>query len=125
MLQISFDWTVWQKKDGKVINSVPKTYDLKSFLDLLNSDQKIDYYYSKEYSSPYIKFTDPKTGIENTVWYENTSSVMEKVRLAEMFGIGGISLWRLGLIPDYESAADGRKLEMDVWQNILKEMERK
>lgn len=122
MLQISFDWTVWHKKDGKTLNSSPDSFSLENFIKLLNSGTAISYQYSMEYDNPYIKYTDSKTGVENTVWYENTTSVMNKLKLARLFGIQGISLWRLGLIPDYQPA-DGRKLEMDVWQNIIKEME--
>jgi len=122
MLQISFDWVVWQRKDGKVINSTPKRYNLENFIKLLKSNKNIEYYFDKQYYSPYVKFTDQATGIENIVWYENTTSVMEKVKLARYFGISGISLWRLGLIPDYESEESGG-LQMDVWQKLLSEME--
>ena len=124
MLQISFKWTVWNKKDGKILNTRPGNFDLDNFIKLLNSGTVISYQYSKEHENPYIKYTDPKSGAENTVWYENAISVAEKLKLARLFGIQGISLWRLGLIPDYQPA-DGRMLDMDVWQNILKEMEKK
>lgn len=123
MLQISFRWTVWQVKDGKTLNATPKNFNLENFINLLNSDIAISYQYSNLNANPFIKYTDPETGVENTVWYENTSSVMEKIRLGRLFGIQGISLWRLGEIPDYQPT-DGRKLEMDIWQNILGEMEK-
>lgn len=123
MLQISFDWTVWQKKDGKIVNPKPLSFNLENFLTLLNSGTPISYQYSKDYGNPYLKYTDLKTGTENTVWYENTESVMDKIKLAELFGIQGISLWRLGTIPDYQPE-DGRKLGMDIWQNILSELEK-
>jgi spore germination protein YaaH len=123
MLQISFDWTVWQKKDGKIINPTPASFSLENFIALLNSGIPISYQYSKDYGNPYLKYTDPKTGTENTVWYENTESVMDKIKLARLFGIQGISLWRLGSIPDYQPD-DGRKLGMDIWQNILVELEK-
>ncbi len=122
MLQISFDWTVWQEKNGKIIKSTPETFKYENFIALLNSSTKISYLYSQKYGNPYLKYTDAKTGIENTVWYENTTSVMDKIKLARLFGIQGISLWRLGTIPDYQPD-DGRKLGMDIWQNILLELE--
>ena len=123
MLQISFDWTVWQKKDGKIINSVPLSFSLENFIELLNSGTAISYQYSNNYGNPYLKYINPKTGTENTVWYENTESVMDKIKLVELFGIQGISLWRLGTIPDYQPD-DGRNLGMDIWQNILLELEK-
>ncbi len=122
MLQVSFDWSVWQRKDGKTLNSTSYRFDLENFMKLLNSNTPITYQYSKEYANPYIKYIDPETGTENTVWYENSLSVMEKVKLAKLFGIQGISLWRLGQIPDVPDN-NGRNLNMDVWQNILKELE--
>lgn len=123
MLQISFDWIVWQKKNGKIINSASQTFSLENFIDLLNTNKKITYLYAKDYENPYIKYTDTKTGYENTVWYENSTSVMQKVDLARLFGIRGISLWRLGSIPDYRPD-NGKDVDMDVWQSILSEMEK-
>ncbi len=122
MLQISFDWVVWKKKDGKTINSVPARFNLENFIKLLQTNQNIQYNYSEINENPYIKYIEADTGNENTVWYENTRSVMEKVRLARLFGLQGISLWRLGQIPDMPSEA-GYNYEMDVWQNLLSEME--
>jgi spore germination protein YaaH len=123
MLQISFDWTVWQRSNGKTVNSVPQTFNLKNFIDLLNTNKKITYLYAKDYENPYIKYIDTKTGYENTVWYEDSTSVMKKIDLARLFGIQGVSLWRLGTIPDYQSA-DGKDFDMDVWQSILDETEK-
>ncbi len=123
MLQISFDWTVWQRQNGRTVNSVPQSFNLQNFIDLLNTNKKITYLYAKDYENPYIKYTDTKTGYENTVWYENSESVMRKVDLAKLFGIQGVSLWRLGTIPDYRPDI-GKDFDMDVWQSILGEMEK-
>lgn len=122
MLQLSFDWVVWQRKDGKTLNDRPKRFNFENFLDLLKNQKDIEYYYAEEYASPYIKYTDSKTGNENTVWYENTLSITEKVRLAGYFGIEGISLWRLGTIPDYQPVGNVNNYGMDIWQNLLKEL---
>lgn len=130
MLQISFDWTVWKKKDGKTINTIPAKFNLENFMKLLQSNQSIEYNYSKVNENPFIKYIEADTGNENTVWYENSQSVMEKVRLAKLFDIQGISLWRLGQIPDISSVSeesdaseDGQDYKMDVWQKLLNEME--
>ncbi|HEX2945784.1 MAG TPA: glycosyl hydrolase family 18 protein [Clostridia bacterium] len=123
MLQISFDWIVWQKENGKTVNSTAEKFNLANFMDLLNTNKKITYLYAKDYENPYIKYIDTKTGFESTVWYENTASVMKKVDLARLFGIQGISLWRLGTIPDYQPV-NGKDFDMDVWQSILHEMEK-
>lgn len=44
------------------------------------------------------------------LWYENENSVAQKLLLARMFGVTGVSLWRAGIIPDYEG--------WGVWQTI-------
>ncbi|MEN6315281.1 MAG: S-layer homology domain-containing protein [Clostridiaceae bacterium] len=124
MLQLSFDWTVWHEKDGKILNSVHDSFSMENFIKLLESDTPLSFNYSEEYANPYIKYTDPKSGVENTVWYENTSSILEKIKLARLFGIQGISLWRLGQIPDYQPA-DKDVHEMDIWQSVLNEMEKR
>jgi spore germination protein YaaH len=124
MLQISFDWTVWKRKDGKTVSAVPGSFTLDSFENLLNNKKiKLTYNYSPNYYNPYLQYIDPDTGMENTVWYENTRSVMDKIKLAKLFGVQGISLWRLGSIPDY-GTDDSRGLGMDVWKNILAGMEK-
>ena len=46
------------------------------------------------------------------VWYENSDSIQAKCDLARYFGIGGVSLWRLGLVPNYSDQ------HLDVWQTI-------
>jgi hypothetical protein len=120
MLQMSFSWPVWQKKDGKVLNRKPLNYDYENFLKLLSGDFTMNY--SQAARNPSLKFTDAAAGIENTVWYEDSRSVSEKIKLAEMFGIQGISLWRLGLIPDFPPQEGSKPVYMDVWQTILSKM---
>lgn len=121
MLQVSFDWTVWKKLNGKVLNQVPLRYDLENFMKLLESGREITFNYHDDYENPYLKYTDPETGVEYTVWYENKLSVSAKVKLARYFGIEGISLWRLGLIPDREDPEQAIP-DMDVWQSLLAEI---
>lgn len=120
MLQISFNWAVWQKKDGKILNRNQANYSYENFLKLLDGNTAISY--SPAYRNPCLEFTDSLTGIKRTVWYEDSRSVLEKIKLAEMFGIQDISLWRLGQIPDFQSPADREPVYMDVWQTILSEM---
>lgn len=124
LLQISFDWTVWQQKDGKTVNSTPLSFNLDNFMKLLNSDTEITFNYNEDFENPYLKYEDTDKGTQNTVWYENTRSVTAKTRLARYFGIQGISLWRLGLIPDHPDT-ENKEFDMDVWQSLLGEMERK
>lgn len=118
-LQISFDSIQWKLRDGKVIKpkaDQPK-YD-KIQQRLIQNNVKMSY--SDFYRNPSAIFTDDDDGTDNVLWYEDSNSVLDKIKLARMFGINGISLWRLGLIPDYEEA-DTKQLNLDVWQKILNE----
>ena len=65
--------------------------------------------YSEEYRNPSAAYTTEDGG-RYLVWYENERSVLDKLQLARMFGVTGVSLWRLGNIP----AAPG----YDVWTAV-------
>ena len=70
--------------------------------------------WSDIYRNAYVTYTDADGKIYR-VWYEDARGVMEKVRLASMFDIHGISLWRVGNIP----TASDPGLEYDVWSALL------
>lgn len=65
--------------------------------------------YSERYRNPAVTYTT-QDGARYRVWYENEQSVLDKLTLARMFGVTGVSLWRLGAIP----ASTG----YDVWSAI-------
>lgn len=52
----------------------------------------------EEFRNPCALYTT-EDGSRYKVWYENEQSVLDKVALARMFGITGVSLWRIGNIP--------------------------
>ncbi len=54
--------------------------------------------YSDKYRNPYAIYTT-EDGERYKVWYEDARSVADKLQLARMFGITGVSLWRVGTIP--------------------------
>ncbi|NCB63814.1 MAG: hypothetical protein EOM52_09450 [Clostridia bacterium] len=53
-------------------------------------------------------------GSRYMLWYEDARSVKDKLDLARMFGISGVSIWRIGIIPT--DAAAG--IHYDVWSAI-------
>ncbi len=63
---------------------------------------------------PYVTYSI-EDGTRYTIWYEDARSVTEKIRLARMFGIDGVSLWYVGSIPTYEEEG----LHYNVWQAVL------
>lgn len=70
--------------------------------------------WSDEYLNPYLYYTTGE-GERYRLWYEDARSVNAKVRLARMFGIKGVSLWRLGTIPDYPDEG----VYFNVWDSLL------
>ena len=63
--------------------------------------------YSEKYRNPYMKYGD------EVIWYEDARSIRDKIDLMKMFGINGVSVWRLGLIPAVGTGND------NIW-NVLK-----
>lgn len=70
--------------------------------------------WSDVYLNPYIYY-HTEDGSRYRLWYEDARSVSAKVQLARLFGIHGVSLWRIGNIPDY----DDEGLYFNVWETLL------
>ncbi|MPM23073.1 hypothetical protein SDC9_69536 [bioreactor metagenome] len=112
-LAVSFNTEQWQLQDGKVINSIPYHPDTESVYQRL-IDDRTTMNYSTQYDNAYLTFSDESGGTQNVLWYEDERSIAAKLDLAKMFGVTSISIWRLGLIPDYES-----QLERNLHYNVL------
>ncbi len=69
--------------------------------------------WSERAQSPWVSYHD-ESGARYKMWYEDAQSVAAKLRLARLFDIRGLSLWRLGIVPDWENYR--------VWPGILEEM---
>ena len=65
--------------------------------------------YSEKYRNPCAIYTNEE-GERYKVWYEDAQSVADKLQLARLFGVTGVSLWRVGTIP----ASTG----YDVWSAV-------
>ena len=58
-------------------------------------------------------------GTDNVLWYENEESIAQKIKLAKLFGIKGLSLWRLGTIPEYPDT-ENTNFQLNIWEEIIK-----
>jgi len=81
---------------------------------------EVEISYSERLQNPYASFYDSSDDTQNVIWYEDSRSIQAKVDLAKMFGIHGISLWRLGNIPNFNEN-ENKEIYMDVWRHILRE----
>lgn len=61
-------------------------------------------------ASAYVFYHD-EAGHRYKVWYESPESVRAKIEAALEYGVTGLSLWRLGVVPDFE--------HYDAWSVIL------
>lgn len=117
LLQFSFDSVQWKLKDGKVTNAKGLYMPYSQILTLLSGDSSIGFW-SEMNQSPSLRFYDESDQTDNVVWYEDSRSIEAKLKLAGLFGVKGVSLWRLGLIPDYEETSESSH-NLDIWQTFL------
>ena len=110
MLQFSMDSAQWKLKEDKVINQIPYRPLYTSIKRRIDEGAKINY--SNNLQSPYITFEDTIDGTYNVIWYENELSVEAKIELAKLFGLGGLSVWRLGTVPDFDEH------ELGIWDTL-------
>ncbi|QAT42616.1 glycosyl hydrolase family 18 protein [Aminipila luticellarii] len=110
VLAVSFATVGWElSDDGKLISASPlhaNTDAVYKWMTAAGTEKG----FSAVYRNPYLKYTTPE-GKNVFLWYENEQSVFEKAALARMFGINGVSFWRLGLIPDYSGYSVMNSLE--------------
>jgi len=100
-LALSFGCYGWRIDDnGKVLSPTPVTPSIETVYARMAQPDTV-FGWSDTYRNPYMTYTTENN--ENIfLWYEDSRSVMEKLDLARLFGITGASLWRLGIIPNYE-----------------------
>lgn len=123
-LQISFDAVQWKKAGGKIINKTayrPSYAQLKERMLKEEPGSGLKLNYSDRYQNPWVTYYNSSDGTDNIIWYEDSRSVLAKLKLAKMFGINGVSLWRLGNIPDFEEP-EGKEIDLDIWQVIMEQM---
>ena len=115
LLQLSMDTAQWKIKDNAIINSVPYRPTYQAIAMRIENGASVEY--STNLQSPFISFTDEIDGSKNIVWYEDQRSIQAKIDLAKFFKVGGLSVWRLGTIPEF----DGEKAEhFKIWSQIIK-----
>lgn len=105
----------WQLSDGKTVNAEAIHPSMETVQKRLKqADTQI--IYSPSYRNPRAIYTDD-AGCQAVLWYEDARSIADKIRLARMFGVNGLSIWRLGIIPNDNT--DG--ICYDIWDTIENE----
>lgn len=112
LLAISFGAVRWEYTETEFSDKAKNT-TYPAIRDRLQSGSA-QYFFDQASQSPCLCYYDDSDGTTNTVWYEDQRSVAAKAALARDFGVGGLSVWRLGVVPDYD---DGTNL--DLWPVLL------
>jgi internalin A len=132
-LQVSFDSAQWRYKVGSIdewetLDSsalsneerIGTAYKLiKNRVD--NADglgTGITYGYNNELQCPFIQYFHTADKLYNIILYEDANSMAAKINLAKSFGLGGISVWSLGNLSDYNDSL-AKQFHMGVWDSIV------
>ncbi len=97
-LAISFDSVGWELANGKLASTTSYSPVPSTIYTRLKGGAVMGY--SETYRDPYITYTT-EDGKNIFLWYEDERSISDKLELARLFGVKGVSVWRLGTIPDY------------------------
>lgn len=101
-IAISFSSIGWQIDENGKLLSETCIQPGGSTLSARMAQEDTEFGWSEEYKNPYIIYRDDD-GNRWFVYYENSRSVNEKITLARMFGITGVSVWRLGTVPQFDN----------------------
>ena len=104
-------WNTTDKKitDGKSIHPAMDKVEKR----LAQPDTEITY--SEKYKNPYAFYTT-EDGHQILLWYEDSRSIKDKIKLSKMFGVNSLSVWRIGAIPNGTT-----EQYMNVWNTIISE----
>lgn len=84
--------------NGKLLSGTPSYPSNDTVAARLNQSSTVKGW-SSAYQMPYAVY-QTASGEKWFLWYENNASVKAKLELAKLFGVNGVSLWRLGTIPN-------------------------
>ncbi len=72
------------------------TYATFEMADNLSKQNNAEIIFDQDTLTPMFSYTDEQ-GDPHEVWFENSQSIIAKMRLAWQQGISGVALWRLGM----------------------------
>lgn len=86
-------------ENGKLLSETPVYPNNATVYQRLMQEDTI-HGWSDTYGMPYAAYT--VDGKQYFLWYEDARSIALKADTAKLFGMDGVSFWRLGTIPDYD-----------------------
>lgn len=126
ILQVNFASSQWVGKDKGIYKRNTKSPTYSRIYDRIyteiskmkdkNKELPELLHYNETYANPYLTYTNDK-GEDHFIWFENWSSVLAKIKLANDNDLGGISLWRIGTVPNYYGKY-GKEAGLDIWYQL-------
>ena len=86
-------------ENGKLLSETPVYPNNATVYQRLMQEDTV-HGWSDTYGMPYAVYT--VDGKQYFLWYEDARSIALKADTAKLFGMDGVSFWRLGTIPDYD-----------------------
>ena len=105
----------WKVQDQKIIDPTPIHPAMDTIIKRLKQSSTI-ITYSQQYRNPYAYYQDDE-GQDILLWYEDSRSIADKIQLARMFGVNGLSIWRIGAI----GTDDTPGIYYDIWGAVQEE----
>ena len=99
-LAVSMDARAWQTDADGLLTAVRSTHPLQTTVYKRLRQSGTVMGWSDTARSPWCTYTT-ESGQHIFLWYEDARSTAEKLSCAKLVGVTSVSVWRLGLIPDY------------------------
>ena len=99
-LAVSMDARAWQMDADGLLTAVRSTHPLQTTVYKRLRQSGTVMGWSDTARSPWCTYTT-ESGQHIFLWYEDARSTAEKLACAKLVGVTSVSVWRLGLIPDY------------------------
>ncbi|NLL03607.1 MAG: LysM peptidoglycan-binding domain-containing protein [Clostridiales bacterium] len=88
MPNYGYDWTLPYKQ-----GSAARSLSLKGALNIALRENVAIQYYTKA-QSPYFRYID-NSGARHIVWFDDAKSINEKLKLVDVYNLGGVSYWTI------------------------------
>jgi len=116
ILQINLSVVQWQGETLYEVNRYTPGY--QKLIERMTELTFGDFYYDQNAKNPFLHYIDENEKI-NTIWYENETSLQEKINLVFDYDLGGISIWQIGNLPSFDEIEAVDKYQINLWQKIL------
>ncbi len=99
-LAVSIDADAWQTDEKGLLTAARSTHPIHTTVYTRLRQPTTVFGWSDAARSPWCTYTT-ESGQNIFLWYEDARSIAQKLSCAKLLGVSSVSVWRLGLIPNY------------------------